>query len=92
MQAGIAHRFHRAIQPHMRHLIAPRRHRADASMRTGIDNAEEVGLVAQCRSVDGQPLVVFGQVAHYSSLLCTQSPRGVHLSHRERSTERSEGG
>ena len=66
LEPGVAHRFHRTVEPDLGDLIAPGRHRADVVPRAGLDDADEIGLLANGRGVDGQPAMIAGEIAHVS--------------------------
>src|SRR5918993_5041 len=55
---------HGALEPDGCNLVAPRRHRADAVPRAGLDNGEEIALFPHGGGVEGEEGVVGREVAH----------------------------
>ena len=66
-EPGIAHRPHRAIEADGRDLVAPGIDGADAMPRAGLDDGDEIALLADGRGVQRQPAMVGRKIPHHGS-------------------------
>ena len=68
LQPGIAYGARRAVEADRRDLIAPGIDGADAMPRGGIDDLQEITLLADRRGIQGQPVVIGGEITHHASM------------------------
>src|SRR5262249_14520266 len=67
VEAGIAHRPHRAIEPDVSHLVAPGIDGADRMARAGVDDLQQVALLAHGGGVEREPAVGVRKIPHQAS-------------------------
>ena len=67
-ESSVAHRPHRTVEAYGRHLVAPGIYGADAMPRAGLDDGDEIALLADRRRVQRQPAMIGGKIAHQGSM------------------------
>ena len=68
LQPGIAHRARRAVEADGGDLVAPGIDGADAMARAGVDDLQQIALLADGRRVERQPAMIGRKIPHQASM------------------------
>src|SRR5206468_7811284 len=67
-EPGVAHRARGAVEANGRDLVAPGIDGANAVARAGVDDLDEVALLADRRCIQREPAVIGRKIAHQGSM------------------------